>query len=90
MNKNLEVIRDELKALKVEYLSIIKRFKYVTLPFQKSRVPADELYQHPKNNEFFHLIAAFIEEFYDKCPRCCAYLTITILVVLAGSSAFNK
>ena len=85
MNQNLERVRDELQALKAEYLSICARFKYVTLPFMKSRVPPEELYKYPRNNEFFHLLTAFVEEFYDKAPRVAAYRDICVLVLGAGA-----
>ena len=82
--KNLERVKEELKALGTEYRSILARFKYVTLFGMKSRVPQEERYKYPRNNEFFHLLTAFIEEFYDKAPRVAAYRDICVLVLGAG------
>ena len=90
MNQNIERLQEELKALGREYRSIIKRFKYVTLPFMKTRVPQDKQDKgFPDNNEVFHLLTAFIEEFFDQCPRLCTYLTITGLSYGAAFSLYG-
>ena len=89
MNQNVERVKEELVSLKNEYLSIIKRFKYVTLAFMKSRVPPSELHKDPRNNELFHLLTAFVEEWYDQAPRVNAYLFITTVMIGSGYLAIN-
>ena len=86
MSQNLERVKQELESLGAEYKSILKRFKYVTLPFMKSRVSQEDRDAGiPRNNEFFHLLVSFVEEFYDKAPRVATYRDICVLVLGAGA-----
>ena len=82
--KNTERVTAELRALGREYLVIIKRFRWVTLPGMESRSPAGE----PRNNGVFHLLTAFIEELYDQAPRTCAYITIAWLITQVAASFY--
>lgn len=59
-----------------EYISLVDRFKYVTLWGMKTRVPLGQQGMgYPTNNELFHLLTAFVEELFQKAPRVCAYMT---------------
>jgi hypothetical protein len=85
VTKNLERIKTELKALREEYTFIASRFRYVTLPGMKSRVPQGKRGMgYPDNNELFHLLVACIEEFYDKAPRVAAYRDIIVAAAVAA------
>jgi len=87
IEKNSNRVKDELKALCAEYKLIFQRFRYVTLPGQKTRVPVGKQGMgFPDNNEFFHLIIALIEETYQKGSRICAYLTAAGIV---GAGVYN-
>jgi hypothetical protein len=80
--KNLERVKRELEALAAEYLAIFGRFRYVTLPFMKTRVPDRLIRQgYPDNNEIYHLLTAFVEELFDQAPRVCAYVAETLLAI---------
>lgn len=80
---NLARIKSELAELCEEYHFILRRFRYVTLVGMKSRVPmAMQGMGFPDNNELFHLLTAFVEEFYDKAPRIAAYRDITVIVAV--------
>lgn len=90
INRNLLRLKHEAWALLDEYKSIIGRFRYVTLIGMKSRVPAELVAQgHPDNNELFHLLTAFIEEFYDKAPRMAAYRDIALIVAAGAWAVFS-
>lgn len=87
LKKNMERVTSELSDVKDEYGTIIRRFKYVTLPGMKSRVPVNKEgtglpHSFPTNNEVFHLLTAFVEEFYDKAPRVAAYRDIVVGVFI--------
>jgi hypothetical protein len=87
LKKNLERVTLELRDVKSEYYTICRRFKYVTLPGMKSRVPQNKAgtglpHSFPTNNEVFHLLTAFVEEFYDKAPRVAAYRDIVLGAVI--------
>ena len=89
MGNNADRVKEELKALGAEYKSILERFKYVTLPFMKTRVPQSKQDEgFPDNNELFHLLTAFIEELFDQAPRCCAYVTIAGLLGWGGYQVY--
>jgi hypothetical protein len=90
INKNLLRLKRESWALLDEYKTLFGRLRYVTLIGMKSRVPAELVAQgHPDNNELFHLLTAFIEEFYDKAPRMAAYRDITLIVIACAWAVFS-
>lgn len=83
INRNRIRLKHEAWALLAEYKVIFGRFRYVTLLGMKSRVPQHRVNDgYPDNNELFHLLTAFMEEFYDKAPRMAAYRDI-VLIALA-------
>jgi hypothetical protein len=78
---SLEQVQGELRDLWDEYVAIVGRFKYMTLPFMKSRVPVNWRFKYPEDNNILRLVTAFIEELFDKAPRTCAYLVETALII---------
>lgn len=84
LKKNLSVLKEEWKELYLDQRFNLSRFRYVTLPFMKSRVPIDKRYQYPDNNGIFHLFVALISSCYQHLPRTLTYLTVGALALWLG------
>lgn len=91
MSKNLLRLKHEAWALLAEYKVIFGRLRYVTLIGMKSRVPQHRVNDgYPDNNDLFHLLTAFIKEFYDKAPRMAAYRDITLIVLVSAWGIYES
>lgn len=90
--KNLSVVAGEWVEYFRSLIEHAKRLRYVTLPFQKTRVPEEKIAEgYPDNNEILHLLTGVISLTWQSLDRNLTYLTIVLIVTewMGWTNLFN-